>query len=83
MEGSPLDAWSILPQACTLLLMVLFIYDVFFVFITPFLTKVGPAPARAPPLPAPTPRPCPSLPTPCPLVGLLHSAPPDMAPPFS
>lgn len=30
-----------LPQACTLLLLVLFIYDVFFVFITPFLTKVG------------------------------------------
>lgn len=29
------------PQACTLLLLVLFIYDVFFVFITPFLTKVG------------------------------------------
>lgn len=83
MEGSPLDAWSILPQACTLLLMVLFIYDVFFVFITPFLTKVGPAAARALPLPAHTPRPCPSLPTPCPLVRLLHSAPPDMAPPFS
>lgn len=32
------------PQACTLLLLVLFIYDVFFVFITPFLTKVGPFP---------------------------------------
>lgn len=31
-----------LPQACTLLLLVLFIYDIFFVFITPFLTKVGP-----------------------------------------
>lgn len=30
------------PQACTLLLLVLFIYDIFFVFITPFLTKVGP-----------------------------------------
>lgn len=29
------------PQACTLLLMVLFIYDIFFVFITPFLTKSG------------------------------------------
>ncbi|XP_066199136.1 signal peptide peptidase-like 2B isoform X3 [Saccopteryx leptura] len=28
-------------KACTLLLMVLFIYDVFFVFITPFLTKSG------------------------------------------
>lgn len=27
-------------QACTLLLSVLFIYDVFFVFITPFFTKV-------------------------------------------
>lgn len=27
-------------QACTLLLSVLFIYDVFFVFITPFLTNV-------------------------------------------
>lgn len=38
------------PQACTLLLMVLFIYDIFFVFITPFLTKVG-APAPALPLP--------------------------------
>lgn len=34
------------PQACTLLLLVLFVYDVFFVFITPFLTKVG-IPARA------------------------------------
>ncbi|XP_038596029.1 signal peptide peptidase-like 2B isoform X1 [Tachyglossus aculeatus] len=28
-------------KGCTLLLMVLFIYDVFFVFITPFLTKSG------------------------------------------
>lgn len=28
-------------KACTLLLLVLFIYDVFFVFITPFLTKNG------------------------------------------
>ncbi|CAO2641365.1 Signal peptide peptidase-like 2B [Lemmus lemmus] len=28
-------------KACTLLLLVLFIYDVFFVFITPFLTKSG------------------------------------------
>ncbi|XP_019368740.1 PREDICTED: signal peptide peptidase-like 2B isoform X1 [Gavialis gangeticus] len=28
-------------KGCTLLLMVLFIYDVFFVFITPFLTKTG------------------------------------------
>ncbi|XP_032481002.1 signal peptide peptidase-like 2B isoform X4 [Phocoena sinus] len=28
-------------EACTLLLLVLFIYDVFFVFITPFLTKSG------------------------------------------
>ncbi|XP_036280048.1 signal peptide peptidase-like 2B isoform X3 [Pipistrellus kuhlii] len=28
-------------KACTLLLMVLFIYDIFFVFITPFLTKSG------------------------------------------
>uniref|UniRef100_A0A8C2XR44 Signal peptide peptidase-like 2B n=1 Tax=Cyclopterus lumpus TaxID=8103 RepID=A0A8C2XR44_CYCLU len=28
-------------KACTLLLSVLFIYDVFFVFITPFLTKSG------------------------------------------
>lgn len=27
-------------QACTLLLVVLFVYDVFFVFITPLLTKV-------------------------------------------
>lgn len=27
-------------QACTLLLSVLFVYDVFFVFITPFFTKV-------------------------------------------
>lgn len=27
-------------QACTLLLSVLFVYDVFFVFITPFLTNV-------------------------------------------
>ncbi|XP_033615341.1 signal peptide peptidase-like 2B isoform X3 [Fukomys damarensis] len=27
-------------KACTLLLLVLFIYDVFFVFITPFLTKL-------------------------------------------
>lgn len=44
------------PQACTLLLLVLFVYDVFFVFITPFLTKVG-APARAL-----LPRPCPRAP---------------------
>lgn len=36
------------PQACTLLLLVLFVYDVFFVFVTPFLTKVG---ARGPPAP--------------------------------
>ncbi|KYO34484.1 signal peptide peptidase-like 2B [Alligator mississippiensis] len=28
-------------KGCTLLLLVLFIYDVFFVFITPFLTKTG------------------------------------------
>ncbi|XP_074926471.1 signal peptide peptidase-like 2B isoform X1 [Chelonoidis abingdonii] len=28
-------------KGCTLLLMVLFVYDVFFVFITPFLTKTG------------------------------------------
>ncbi|XP_063776145.1 signal peptide peptidase-like 2B isoform X2 [Pseudophryne corroboree] len=28
-------------KACTLLLFVLFVYDVFFVFITPFLTKNG------------------------------------------
>lgn len=28
-------------KSCTLLLFVLFIYDVFFVFITPFLTKSG------------------------------------------
>ncbi|KAM9241531.1 signal peptide peptidase-like 2B [Dugong dugon] len=28
-------------KACTLLLLVLFTYDVFFVFITPFLTKSG------------------------------------------
>ncbi|KAM7134902.1 signal peptide peptidase-like 2B [Macrochelys suwanniensis] len=28
-------------KSCTLLLMVLFVYDVFFVFITPFLTKTG------------------------------------------
>lgn len=28
-------------KACTLLLLVLFFYDVFFVFITPFLTKSG------------------------------------------
>lgn len=31
---------SVSPQACTLLLTVLFVYDVFFVFITPFLTRV-------------------------------------------
>lgn len=31
---------SLAPQACTLLLTVLFVYDVFFVFITPFLTNV-------------------------------------------
>lgn len=41
-------------QACTLLLLVLFIYDVFFVFITPFLTKVGPlCPPSCPPQPHP------------------------------
>ncbi|NXE39566.1 SPP2B protein, partial [Ptilorrhoa leucosticta] len=28
-------------KGCTLLLLVLFVYDVFFVFITPFLTKTG------------------------------------------
>ncbi|KAF7461025.1 Hypothetical predicted protein [Marmota monax] len=28
-------------KACTLLLLVLFLYDVFFVFVTPFLTKSG------------------------------------------
>ncbi|XP_048666700.1 signal peptide peptidase-like 2B [Marmota marmota marmota] len=28
-------------KACTLLLVVLFVYDVFFVFVTPFLTKSG------------------------------------------
>ncbi|XP_040846458.1 signal peptide peptidase-like 2B isoform X1 [Ochotona curzoniae] len=28
-------------KSCTLLLLVLFLYDVFFVFITPFLTKSG------------------------------------------
>ncbi|MBZ3875819.1 Signal peptide peptidase-like 2B [Sciurus carolinensis] len=28
-------------KACTLLLLVLFIYDVFFVFVTPFLTRSG------------------------------------------
>ncbi|XP_010373152.2 signal peptide peptidase-like 2B isoform X3 [Rhinopithecus roxellana] len=28
-------------KACTLLLLVLFLYDIFFVFITPFLTKSG------------------------------------------
>lgn len=27
-------------QACTLLLSLLFIYDVFFVFVTPYFTKV-------------------------------------------
>lgn len=43
---------------------MLFIYDVFFVFITPFLTKVGPAAARALPLPAHTPCAHPSLPIP-------------------
>nr|XP_045359988.1 signal peptide peptidase-like 2B [Camelus bactrianus] len=32
-------------KACTLLLLVLFIYDVFFVFITPFLTKVATGPS--------------------------------------
>lgn len=48
------------PQACTLLLMVLFIYDVFFVFITPFLTKVGaPDPCSAPPTLSEPLAPCP------------------------
>ncbi|XP_062966568.1 signal peptide peptidase-like 2B isoform X2 [Cynocephalus volans] len=28
-------------KACTLLLLVLFVYDVFFVFVTPFLTRSG------------------------------------------
>ncbi|XP_063119796.1 signal peptide peptidase-like 2B isoform X5 [Rattus norvegicus] len=28
-------------KACTLLLLVLFVYDIFFVFITPYLTKSG------------------------------------------
>lgn len=50
----PSSSHLLLPQACTLLLLVLFIYDVFFVFITPFLTKVGACPAR---LAVPTPLP--------------------------
>lgn len=41
------------PQACTLLLLVLFVYDVFFVFITPFLTKVGAPPCTPHPPPHP------------------------------
>lgn len=50
VPGSPGPApQDVSPQACTLLLMVLFIYDIFFVFITPFLTKVGaPDPCPAP-----------------------------------
>lgn len=52
-----LECWAgpqdVSPQACTLLLMVLFIYDIFFVFITPFLTKVGA-------LPLPRPQHCPN-----------------------
>lgn len=36
----PLKLPRLCLQACTLLLSVLFIYDVFFVFITPFLTNV-------------------------------------------
>lgn len=53
VPGSPRPApQAVSPQACTLLLMVLFIYDIFFVFITPFLTKVGaPDLCPAPPLP--------------------------------
>lgn len=42
------------PQACTLLLLVLFVYDVFFVFITPFLTKVDALPCTPHPPPYPT-----------------------------
>lgn len=38
--GAPAPS-AVSPQACTLLLLVLFVYDVFFVFITPFLTKSG------------------------------------------
>ncbi|XP_033272689.1 signal peptide peptidase-like 2B isoform X5 [Orcinus orca] len=39
--AAPPEAAVLQMQACTLLLLVLFIYDVFFVFITPFLTKSG------------------------------------------
>lgn len=45
MSSSESLKWRFLPsrlrQACTLLLTVLFVYDVFFVFITPFFTKVA------------------------------------------
>lgn len=52
MHRSRGQCW--LPQACTLLLLVLFVYDIFFVFITPYLTKVGPLyPPSCPPLPCP------------------------------
>lgn len=67
------------PQACTLLLLVLFVYDVFFVFITPFLTKVAPPPTPCTPRPSSTLYPTPLctlhpsfLPNPCPF---LHLAP--------
>lgn len=59
------------PQACTLLLLVLFVYDVFFVFITPFLTKVAPPPTPCTPRPSSTLHPS-FLPNPCPF---LHLAP--------
>lgn len=35
-------------QACTILLTLLFIYDIFFVFITPLLTKVSLFPCHLP-----------------------------------
>ncbi|XP_022413307.1 signal peptide peptidase-like 2B isoform X1 [Delphinapterus leucas] len=40
-NSEPRERQGHVPEACTLLLLVLFIYDVFFVFITPFLTKSG------------------------------------------
>lgn len=59
------------PQACTLLLMVLFFYDVFFVFITPFITKVGPP--LTPPTPAWLPQPCPDT-SPSPLIRAVTAS---------
>ncbi|XP_076356805.1 signal peptide peptidase-like 2B isoform X2 [Tachypleus tridentatus] len=41
-------------KICTLLLILLFLYDIFFVFVTPFLTVQKPAHAQGTPTRTPT-----------------------------